>query len=171
MKQALVRSTGSEDFARMVKHYADTDSTEVIENASMEHALILVRYLFIKASQKSKEVRIVSGRLFEPFYSRLIDTIGQVLEKSKVVVLILAADQIKGNSFVNRVKEHPNGKVGVLDMAPDLLSHFVVVGDRSYRIEMDDERKMAHACFNDSIVAPSLVRWHLELQTYAKWIT
>ena len=169
MKLTLIRST-VDSFERMVKHYANTESTEVIENASMEHAQILMRYLFRKAVQRSEEVRIVSGRLYEPFYSRLVDAIDAVLRTTKVTVLVFAADHIKDNSFAKRVREHSNGKVGVLDMHPDLLSHFVVVGDSSYRLELDDKRKMAHACFNDRFIAHSLVRFHNELQQDAKWI-
>ena len=54
-----------DSFERIVRDCAKNNRSTVIENASQEHALILIRVLFETAMRHKEEVRIVSGSLLK----------------------------------------------------------------------------------------------------------
>ena len=159
-------------FERIVRDCARNNSTRVIENASAEHALVLIRTLFETAVRHKEEVRIVSGRLLESFYEELVDTARQALDCGvRFSVLVLNGKQLEGNRFAETMKEHANGSLAVLEHDEKSLPHFVVVGDRRFRVEIDDERKIATASFNNDTIPPMLIRFHRELIETAKAVT
>lgn len=69
-----------DSFERIVRDCAKNNRSTVIENASQEHALILIRVLFETAMRHKEEVRIVSGSLLKPFYEKLVDTARKALD-------------------------------------------------------------------------------------------
>ena len=159
-----------DSFERIVQDYAENDSPHVIENASIDHALVLIGRLFETARRHKEEVRIVSGRLLKSFYQNLIDSARKVLDDGvQVSVVVLSNDdsQLNGNGFYDLLNRHKNGRVDVLDRDAESMPHFVVVGERRYRVEVDDKRKKAFAAFNDDTIAPVLVGIHAKLQETA----
>lgn len=149
-----------DSFERIVRDCAKNNRSTVIENASQEHALILIRVLFETAMRHKEEVRIVSGSLLKPFYEKPVDTARKALDSGvRFSVLVRTGKQLEGNGFANLMKEHINGSIDTLEH-DDKGPHFVVVGDRRYRVEMDDKRKIALASFNDDTIAPLLLKLH-----------
>ena len=73
---------------------------------------------------------------------------------------IIALNHIEdGNELSELVAKHDNGRVIRATGIPELTehtAHFVLVGDRRYRIETDDGRKDAIACFNNQTVGQVL---------------
>lgn len=163
----LVRNMDS--FERTVRDYAKNDRPGVIENASVEHALVLIRILFETAIRHKEEVRIVSGRLFKSFYEELVDTARRALDYGvQFSVLVLTSKrQLEGNEFAKLITDHDNGSIAVIEDGDERLPHFVIVGDRRYRIEIDDERKIAVASFNDDTITPMLLEFYSRLECRA----
>ena len=157
-----------DSFETMVREYAETESTRIIENASMAHALIIVRQLIQTATQHGEEIRIVSGRLMRDFYSQLVSVTRAALEKVTVSVVVLSKEELDGNKFYDLVTNSDRGEVVVLDSPPSSMSHFVVVGDRRYRVELDDGQKKALASFNDDVIPQMLKAAHHNLLEIAK---
>ena len=146
-----------DSFEKLVKYCADNDSTRIIQNASMEHAKILLRQLLLTASEKGETVRIVSGRLRRDFYNDLLAEAQKTLDRVKVSIVVLSGDQLDGNRFFELVRGHHNGEVVVLEQEPERWTHFIVVGDKRYRVEEDDGKQTAHASFNNEIIPQLLI--------------
>lgn len=150
-----------DSFERLVRDCAKNNRSTVIENASQEHALVLIRVLFETALRHKEEIRIVSGSLLKPFYEQLVDTARQALDSGvRFSVLVRNGKQLEGNRFAELMTEHKNGSIATLEDDDNKGPHFVVVGARRYRVEMDDERKIALAAFNDDTIAPLLQKLH-----------
>lgn len=134
----------------------------IIENASIGHALVLVDLLFDAAKRHGETIRMVSGRLMDRFYSKLVDKATEAMDAGaeiKVVVTGASREEMAGNCFYNAVDEHENGEI---DFRPDHQDdvptpHFVVVGTKRYRFELDHEKKRAVASFNDAETGMALV--------------
>ena len=150
-------------FEQFVKKCAENNSSEIIENISTGHALVLARHLFAAAGRDRETVRIVSGRLLKSFYEELKEAAREALDlgaRFKVVVLSDDPTQFRENGFADLVEKHENGEIHVLNKGAESMPHFMVVGESRYRIEVDASRKIARAAFNDDIIAPALVRIH-----------
>lgn len=146
-----------DSFKKLVKHCADNDSTRIIQNASTEHAKVLLQQLLLTASEKGETVRIVSGRLRRDFYNDLLNEVKKALDSVEVSIVVLSREQLDDNPFFNLVNEHPKGKVVALDEEPGRWTHFIVVGDKRYRIEEDDGKQTAHASFNNEVIPQLLI--------------
>lgn len=158
-----------DSFERLVRDCAKNNRSTVIENASQEHALVLIRVLFETALRHKEEIRIVSGSLLKPFYEQLVDTARQALDSGvRFSVLVRNGKQLKSNRFAELMTEHKNGSIATLEDDDNKGPHFVVVGARRYRVEMDDERKIALASFNDDTIAPLLLDLHDRLKETAR---
>lgn len=158
-----------DSFERIVRDCAKNNRSTVIENASQEHALVLLRVLFETAMRHKEGVRILSGNLLRPFYEKLVDTARQALDSGVLFsVLVRTGKQLAGNGFAELIAEHVNGSIATLEDADEAPPHFVVVGARRYRVEIDEERKIALASFNDDTIAPLLLKLHDGLTKRAK---
>ena len=159
--------TANDPFVRMVRRLAKWRSDRIIENASIEHALVIIECLLDTARRRKEEVRIVSGCLMDSFYSNLKEAVEGTMDAGasvSVAVLSKTEDELKGNSFYQAVKKHNNGQVHFVCDDEDLPTpHFVVTGDSGYRIEVDDKKKKAMACFNDPLNGVLLVDIHKKL--------
>ena len=158
-----------DSFERIVRDCAKNNRSTVIENASQEHALVLIRVLIETAMRHKEDVRILSGNLLRPFYEKLVDTARQALNSGVLFsVLVQTGKQLAGNGFAGLMAEHGNGSIATLEDDDEAPPHFVVVGDRRYRVEIDDERKIALASFSDDTIAPLLSKLHDGLTKKAK---
>ena len=146
-----------ETFEDFVKHCAENDKPDMIENASIEHALIIVKHLLDAARRHGEDVRIVSGRLLQSFYSELAGKATAIMDegvKIGVVVLDKSDAELQDNDFYNAIKDHDNGDVKVVSNKTAI--HFVVSGIHRYRVEVDDEKKKAIVSFNDATIGKLL---------------
>lgn len=161
----------NEPFVRMVRRLAKRASDRIIENASIDHALVIIECLLEEAGKRAQEVRIVSGCLQESFYSKLVDKIsGTMAAGSTVDVVVLEAERkdLESNPFYQAVHGRDRGHVYVVHEDEGSTPHFVVTGDSRYRVEVDDEKKKAMACFNDTFNGRMLVDIHKSLVSKAE---
>ena len=147
-----------ETFEDYVKRCARDEEPDAISNASIRHAKIIVRELFKSAIKNIEPVYIVSGKLDRDFYRDLVGKAQQVLEQSRIEIIILDADEndMEGNELFELVSSHNNGTVIAHSGLTEHHAHFVLVGNRRYRVETDDGRKDAIACFNNPSVGQVL---------------
>lgn len=135
------------DFEDIVKkHYPN--SSETISNGSLEHAKILAKYLFLYAKEKGQDVRIITGVLDKDFYRIFSTTIKEILINNKVS--IISENNYCESEFSNAVNNSDNGSIKVISKHDKIesLPHFILVGDCAYRLETDDNLKLAIASFN-----------------------
>jgi hypothetical protein len=151
----------TDDFDKLVLRCAGKDQKSLenhtIFNASIDHAVILFKNLLKVAARDSQPVRIFSG-CFDPIvYDRLLDDLQKVREANVPIALISECNEenLATNRFVNEVRNYQHSEVRALGDQLG-LPHFIVVGDRSYRIETDDALKSARANFNDPSVGATL---------------
>lgn len=139
----------STQYTGMVREYGANDSPEVFENASIGHALEIAKALFDSAERHAEDVRIVTGCLLVPFYDQLVKHAERVLAKASITVIVYASrdDEIVNSEFCKTVMVHDRGEV--LFYPDGSGAHFILVGDSRYRLESDDSRATAFACFND----------------------
>jgi hypothetical protein len=124
----------------------------ILVNTSSEHAKIIIKNLFIFAKEENKEVKLLSGILNDLTYTPLVPYVQQVLEAGvRVRVIAIAGrEKLEQNRFFSVVTQHVNGSTCALNQTISSISHFCLVGDTAYRLELNDQTKEAYACFNDA---------------------
>ncbi len=153
-------------FEEIVEYCSKENSKQVLTNASIAHAHILVARLIKDAAKHKEDIRIVTGCLYKDFYNGLVDELDAALQNGcviNVVVLKKSPSELDGNNFVKKLGEYNNAELIFLDIGADDLPHFIVVGNKRYRLEMDDKQKKAIACFNDEHLGSSLVKLHASI--------
>lgn len=143
------------DFEKLVKKYYDNNSNEQISNGSMEHAKILVGYLFLYAKEKSKNVKIITGTLEKDFYNLFTPSIKDILNNNKVS--IISENTCVDSDFKRAIEDSSNGSI--IENNKNSLPHFILVGNAAYRLETDDNIKLAIASFN----RPNIGKFLLEI--------
>lgn len=150
-----------DDFTKLVQRCAGKDQKSLenhtIFNASVDHAVVLFKNLLTVAARDSQPVRIFSG-CFDPLvYDRLLEDIRKVKQANVDISLVseCAREQLSSNAFVAEVEGCRRSNVRSLGDQLG-LPHFIIVGDRSYRIETDDALKSARANFNDPSIGATL---------------
>jgi translation initiation factor 2B subunit (eIF-2B alpha/beta/delta family) len=138
-------------FKQIVEKSRRNESTQVIKNASISHARVLIENLLCEAADRKEDVRIISGCLSKDFYNNLVSVLENALEKGVSVrtVVLNGRDRLAGNLFAEMIEQHDNGTLTVLDLDVDVAPHFIVVGNKRYRLETHDGHAKAIACFND----------------------
>lgn len=135
------------DFENTVKkHYPN--SSESISNGSLEHAKILAKYLFRYAKENSQDIKIITGALEKDFYELFSTTINEILINNQVS--IISENSYQKSKFADEINNSSNGSIKVIDKNDNIesLPHFILVGDCAYRLETDDNLKLATASFN-----------------------
>lgn len=135
------------DFEDIVKkHYPN--SSESISNGSLEHAKILAKYLFRYAKEKNQDIRIITGVLEKDFYELFSTIIKEILINNKVS--IISEKNYQESKFIDEINNSKNGNIKVISESDNIesLPHFILVGDCAYRLETDDNLKLATASFN-----------------------
>jgi hypothetical protein len=147
------------DYSKVVAECRKDLISRKISNASIEHAYVLFENLLTLAIDNKQPVKIVTGCLEEPFYKNIANKIKDVLDSgNRVDIIVLCSkDKIQDKSLAKMVSEHKNGSVKILSTEEAYhQQHFILVGDRSYRIEFSDEDKIAEANFNNELVGEFL---------------
>ena len=59
-------------------------------------------------------------------------------------------DDLKDNKLYEAVTQGQSlDAVICLNVSMESMQHFMLIGDKAYRVEMDDVTKRAYVCFND----------------------
>jgi hypothetical protein len=134
-------------YEKLIKKHYESLSSEELDNGSIEHAKILVKYLFELALAKQKDVKIISGCLNGAFYNTFADYAKNILNNGNSISLI-SIKKPEAGSFKNTLEHSDNASIVVADSKVDSLPHFILVGDSAYRFENDDILCTAKASFN-----------------------
>ncbi len=145
---------------RCQKHSLDID----IQNAAWSHALVLFEFLIKEAAEnKEKDIRIVAGSLNNEFYNELFLKVEKYLEKvkdnqTKISIVILKNEDeltdLRNNKFARFVEKYDKGDICYLNDSSK--PHFVLIGNSSYRFEVDHHHTKAIANFNDESIGKML---------------
>jgi sugar-specific transcriptional regulator TrmB len=145
-----------DSFSKAVEECRKKESTRVLQNASIVHAKELFLNLIDEARAKKENVAIVSGELNREFYSQLAETTQKALSEGIQVSLLVTNPDV-------RLDQHPFAQTilragGEVYEATEKLAapHFIVVGDKRFRVETDHDQTKAIACFNNSVVGHAL---------------
>jgi len=124
-----------------------------IYNCETGHALFTFHELLDLANKEKYSVRIVSSRFNSEFYGKLENDIDKCLNNgSEVSVICTSYDMdLTGNKFVDTIKTHKNGYFRQVKDNNLSIPHFILVGDKSYRLETDHLQAKAIINFNDDI--------------------
>jgi hypothetical protein len=146
---AAIRENG---YAERVEAYRKGKSTYILQNNSIEHATIVIRNLLIFAGEHKLPVRLLSGELFPEVYDGLVPEASDAIRQGcdiRVITMCGASD-LAHNKFYHAVIAG-RSKDAVLTLGEPVESrqHFMLVGDKAYRVEDDHNTKRAYACFND----------------------
>ncbi|HIJ23743.1 MAG: hypothetical protein HON68_11010 [Gammaproteobacteria bacterium] len=141
----------AERYLKIIENARRNEQNLNINNASWEHAQMLFKNLLEVAAEKKEEVRLVSGHLNPDFYDKLTNEMRAVLDSGVPVELVVLdnSDKFKKGDLLSLVSSHPKGKVITAPAGYDLSSHphFLLVGDRRYRLETDHASTKAVANF------------------------
>ena len=156
----------SDEFTKLVERCRKNQDSRLIENAAWSHAQTLFVNLIQAAFERSRvePIRIVTGSLNKDFYAsdKIIDAIATYLSKegANIEVVVLNSDaDLTDHPFVEAVKNSGKGSVIVADANAPLqqVPHFIVVGDRRFRLETDHGQTKAIACFNNKEIGAYLI--------------
>lgn len=146
-----------DDFARVVAQCRADQSPRILNNASIEHAKVLFENLIKEGINRKEEIRLISGNLNEEFYNKLLYLADELIEQNINVQIIIAYPDtdIKNNQFANKINSVDKRCVYKAKQKIN-VPHFILVGDKRFRIETDHEETKAIACFNNEVVGKSL---------------
>lgn len=144
------------DFSKAIEECRRRESTRILENASIEHAKELFVNLIDEGRVRKEPIAIVSGDLNQDFYGQLVDGARKALaENTKITLLITNPSfQIDNHPFAQAIHQG-GGKVYKATTKTE-IPHFIVVGDKRFRVETDHAQAKAKACFNNSVVGKIL---------------
>jgi len=126
---------------------------DIIDNAGREHAKYLVEALLDVAASKKEPVVIVTG-VFDPgFYGDLVASFQKCVNAGVTIdVIVLDGSRLDSHPITKAISS-PRLSVRTIDSMQDpetaTAPHFVLVGDRRYRLERDHDHDIAVASFND----------------------
>ncbi len=137
------------EFKLLVERCFEKEIDRDIENSAFEHAEILAKNLFKAAKKYKEDVYIVSGLLNKRFYEPLTSSVKDVLTQQKVKVIVLDKADLKNHDFANAIVESPNGELYQAKGKYEIIPHFILVGNKRYRLETDHAKTIAVGNFNN----------------------
>lgn len=137
------------DYDKLIQEHYKSLSSKEFENGSVEHAKILVKYLFKMALSKKLDMKMISGCLNGEFYDNFTESAKKLLAGGNRISLISVKSPDEG-SFKDVLKSDNSGNASIIvaDDKVDSLPHFILVGDSAYRFENSDILCTAQASFN-----------------------
>jgi hypothetical protein len=154
------------DYSQIVEECRKGLISRKISNASIEHAYVLFDNLLTLAIESKQQVRIVTGCLEEPFYEKIVDKVKKVMDAGIRVDIIALCNKeaLQHKSLAEAVGNHTNGSIKIRTSDEEYnQQHFILVGDKSYRIEFSNKDKIAEANFNNELVGEFLLDRFKEL--------
>ncbi|MGR3913350.1 MAG: hypothetical protein OD918_02305 [Gammaproteobacteria bacterium] len=151
-----------EEFRKIVDHCHKRNLDQWIPNSAISHAAYLLYKLLQAAAKGKRRIRMITGRLDRRVYDQLTDTLQACIDaevQMDVVVLDGVDDGREGeNPFYRRLRAYPGARCYA--PAPGgkkiHMPHMLVVGDSSFRYEIDPEAHKAKANFNNHTIAEIL---------------
>lgn len=150
------------EYREIVEEYYNSNSSNEIDNGSIEHAKVVVEFLFKKAEEQKKDVKIVTGRLDGDFYSKFVASAKNILKNN--TISIISHEECHDSEFKDAVMASDNGSLLVANTKFKSLPHFILIGNNAYRFENDDILKTAKASFNKKSFATFLDQLFLILK-------
>ena len=147
-----------DDFRALVTRAQQSKSPKIITNASLSHAAVLVEKLLKTADEDKLPIRIVSGCMASSFYEQFCGKFKDLLGKGLQIRALVEDDSCLdgSHSICEEIRSHKNGSVLQL---PDVggCPHFILVGDRVFRLETNHDLKSAKASFDDPVIGKMLL--------------
>lgn len=154
---STVKGVKMKEYKDIVEQARKERSINPISNSSFNHALIVIENLFEMAIEDKIDIKIVSGCLQNNFYENLIPKAQNILDLGcRIDVITLCPiEALEHNKFKHLLNNY-NTQTSILclkekEEAPS-IPHFMLVGKTGYRIEFNDENKIAEGCFNNELV-------------------
>lgn len=146
------------EYKKIVDDCCKKDSDAIINNASVDHAFVLVDNLLKKAAEKHEQVKIVSNELWEPFYNELTDQIQDCFANNCKVSVIVLSDTFdkSASAFAKKIEKNGGELIIAKNKKSMELPNFLVVGGKRFRFEKNKDTKEAVACFNHEGVGHDL---------------
>jgi len=138
---------------------------QMIDNASVRHASVLVENIIVAAMEnehpEERVVHIVSGNLDAEVYGVHADLAESALAQGVrfKVILTRGDDKTSLNPFFAKLFAKTGQGVSIehWDRKGAEPSHFILAGRSAYRLELDHDTKKARANFNDPKVGTYLL--------------
>ncbi len=147
------------DFQKLVENCRKKNLNKDIHNSAWPHALILFKELLTAATEHGENVCIVTGNLKAEFYDQLTDVAQKCLDADlKIELNILEPDaNVSGNSFAELIKGHDRGIFSQATTSDSIhIPHFILVGNKRYRFEVNHAKTKAIANFNNQSMGEAL---------------
>lgn len=146
----------NQEFLKLVSECRKKQSSLMIHNASYEHAKILFINLLQEASVRKEDVIITSGKLYLDFYNSLIDETEKILKNGVKIRLAVINPEpdLEQHPFVSLLRKY-NATIYTAT-ASCSLPHFILIGDKRFRLETDHEQTKAVASFNNQQIVSVL---------------
>ena len=160
-------------YRKEVKNLADSNSSNIIPNSSIEHAAVLIENLF---SHAHHSIRIFSGNLNPKVYNKreVICAADKFLsrdtsEAAKKLEIIVQNEIEIGDGDENKLYDLCKKYESICEIkladeqGKSVESHFIVTDKTAYRLEPDRNKHVAFACFNNPDSACELDRFFEEM--------
>ena len=149
-----------EVFREIVDHCHKRNLDQWIPNSATSHAVYLLHKLLQVAAKRKRRIRMISGSLDRRVYDQLADAL-QACINAEVRMDVVVLDGVDGareeNSFYRRLREYPKARCYAPKAGGAIhMPHMLVVGDSSFRYEIDPESHKAKANFNNREIAEIL---------------
>lgn len=150
------------------------DSSDILPNLSSAHASIVLNELIVQATETKRPLRIVSGELYPGCYDPLTKPIKTFLDSwnphnnqtaLKIILTDWQPESENANEFFKSIKPYTTGDNPnvTIKTTPITAPHFCVVGQHSYRFELDHTTMEARLSYNHSSLATKLANYFDEL--------
>ena len=141
-------------------------SDEIIDNGEGAQATDMISELFVLARQQHLPVDIYSGSLHSAVFVPITALLKDYLSDDKAKLRVLTDTppaELAGNAFSDTVSQHQKAQIFRYPLNAVNMLHFMLVGDRAYRLETDHHRFVASGCFNDTLgIMTKLLRSRFE---------
>ena len=129
------------EYEQIIKKAAESKSSKIILNSSLEHACIGLEYLINTAKSK---IRIVSNEFWEGCWDELYPHLNNFLKKDNVEIeIVILKDYEKGRT-IKKISKEFSTKVKVYKFSQKdtkKMPNFVTIDTMGYRFELSDEEK------------------------------
>lgn len=148
-----------EAFEELVAKCKKNNSAKCIHNRSSRHALFALKKLLEVAYKKQQVIRLVSGNLGDTFYGQLNKNIKSCLQTGCSVELVITypSTEVRDSSFIQTILSNGGHVKQAQDASMNDCPHFMLVGNKSFRLETNHELSEAEVCFNDSVIGRFLL--------------
>jgi hypothetical protein len=155
-----------DSFTKVLVECRKKESTRMLHNASIEHAKVLFENLIDMGRELKEPIRIVSGKLNTEFYGQLTDKAEQALKENTPIELVVVDPDINldDNPFANIIRESGGHVYQTTEKIE--YPHFILVGEKRFRLETDHAQTKAVACFNNIEVGTFLHKMFNLLKDY-----